>query len=167
MFKILKKKDYEDLVEQLNNAESSLQYRAKKESEYRNKCDSQQEKINSLLNELEQGKIHSEELSKTNSKCLEEIEQFQQRINTLESEVRKLIGTCGGYASTSSKRKTELDKMVFKFSEEKKSLVEIINKQSKEISKLKHPMPIQAYKNDGFRKGERRTKKNYEKKNNR
>ena len=56
MFKILKKKDYEDLVEQLNNAESSLQYRAKKESEYRNKCDSQQEKINSLLNELEQGK---------------------------------------------------------------------------------------------------------------
>lgn len=156
MFKIIKKKDYEDLVEQLKSAESSLIYYQRKSGEFRNESETLKNIIDNLQKKLSMVENNHHTLLKNKQKLNETIEAQLKMIFHYQETVKKLISKCGGYSSNAARQKRAMRDLVIEHQREKEKLREIIKKQDREINKLKHPIPLHAYQNDGFRKNERR-----------
>lgn len=151
MIKIMSKKEYTELLDELDDAENSLAYYKTKTGKLDNEKYELLREMNNLREELNKTKqmelfLNQKLEDKDNlSKCnLELQDKLQKRIN-------KLVGACGGYKSNINK----LRKKILKYEDEKNYLREIISKQEKEINKLKHPKPLIAYQNDGLRKNQR------------
>lgn len=156
MFKLIKRKDYEYLVDQLKSAEASLIYNQKKSGDYQCKNIEQQKIIEDMQRREQLLKYKIEEI-KSNCKLFEEkVKKQEISLFNYKTKVQRLISKCGGYSAAFHFQKKKNDALLLRAEEEKLRLTKIIEEQEKEIKKLKNPLPLKAYQNDGFRKGERR-----------
>lgn len=156
MFKIINKKDYEDLVEQLKSAEASLVYYQRKSGEYSSEIDISKNIINDLQDKLSIIENNHHTLLKNKQELNDTIATQLKMISHYQKTIKKLVSKCGGYSSNAARQKRVMRDLIIAHQTEKEKLREIIKKQEREINKLKHPIPLHAYKNDGFRKGERK-----------
>ena len=156
MFKIINKRDYEDLVEQLKSTEASLIYYQRKSGEYRSENEFLKENRDNLQKNISKLDNNYRTLLKDKQKLNETIDTQIKMISHYQETIRRLVSKCGGYSSNAARQKRAMRDLIIEHQKEKEKLREIIKKQDREINKLKHPIPLQAYQNDGFRKNERR-----------
>ena len=156
MFKIIKKKDYEDLVEELKSTEASLIYHQRKSGEYRSENEFLKENRDNLQKNISKLDNNYRTLLKDKQKLNETIDTQLKIISHYQEKIKKLVSKCGGYSSNAARQKRAMRDLIIEHQKEKEKLREIIKKQDREINKLKHPIPLHAYQNDGFRKNERR-----------